>query len=160
MPGPWADLDNLIRELGEISSLPHAAVEPSLGEATIAVSKATELLTRASQGRGRRRSDKAAQDARRAIDEARAALSKARVALLRAQKAAPDSGETVAAAPAAPIEERTDEVRCPACEEVFSVTYVVSDAPFVAMPLACPRDDCDGITAVELPAGVPARVTP
>src|SRR5688500_16443524 len=83
MPGPWAHLDSLIRELGEISILPNAAAaEGPLAEATIAVSKATELLARAAQSRGRRRTDRPAQEALTAIEEARAAVARARAVLL------------------------------------------------------------------------------
>ena len=134
-----------------------AAAEEPLTAATIAVSKATELLTRAAQARGRRRTDRPAQEALAAIEEARAAVARVRAALLDADTE-PRRAEG-AAAPAEPSGESSVEARCLACGETFAVHFPSSEAaPLVAMPVACPRDDCEGVTAVEIPAGAQARV--
>lgn len=159
MPGPWAHLDDLIRELGEISALPNAAAEESLNQATMAVSKATAVLTRVTQGRGRRRTDRPAREAVRAIDDARAAVALARAALRRREKLARD-GDAAAASPEAPREARI-AAACHSCGEGFVVHYASAvAAPVVAMPMACPFDGCDGVTEVEFPAGATTRVSP
>jgi len=47
MTSAWPELDDLIRELADVSALPQAEREPSLSEATMAVSKASAELRRA-----------------------------------------------------------------------------------------------------------------
>jgi hypothetical protein len=155
MPEPWSNLDDLIRELGEIRALPHAANEQSLAAATLAIAKATAVLVRAAESRPRP-SDALAREASRTIDEARRGLALARAAILqsaanRSRAARPDqSGE---GAPESP--EILDEitVSCHACARDFRVQYRApgGDAP-VAMPVACPFPSCEGVTEVAYPA--------
>ena len=47
MTSAWPQLEDLIRELGEVSALPHAEGEPTLTDATMAVTKATTALAHA-----------------------------------------------------------------------------------------------------------------
>jgi hypothetical protein len=157
MPEPWSHLDDLIRELGEIRSLPQAANEQSLAAATLAIAKATGVLVRASESRGRP-SDALAKEASRAIDEARRVLAQARAAILqslanRSRSVRADSGGEE---PSGESPEVLDEiaVTCHACARDFRVQYRAGggEAALVAMPVACPFPSCDGVTEVAYPA--------
>ena len=45
------------------------------------------------------------------------------------------------------------EATCAGCGCAFVVRYrVVTAAPIVAFPVACPAADCDGVSEVEYPA--------
>ena len=150
MPSAWPELDDLIRELAEVSALPHAEAEPLLSEASMAVSKATAELTRAAGAR-HRGAVAARERALRTIEEARAAVE-------RARKAIAASARRIAAGRMAPTREGTPvegrvEAMCPACRQAFVVRYRAPlPTPTVAFPVACPLEKCDGITSVEYPA--------
>ena len=148
MASAWPEIDELIRALADVCALPRSEEEPSLSEATIAVSKATAELTRAAGSRGR---GNAAARARAAssIDEARAAVEHAR----RAIAASARRGTRAASAPGGPPVEGQAEATCPACGRPFVVRYRAAlKTPTVAFPVACPVAECDGITSVEYPA--------
>ena len=149
MPSAWPELDDLIRELADVSALPQSEAEPSLVEATLAVSKASADLRRAAGARGR------ALEAARA--RAQKTIEEARVAVERARKAIASAARHVSATRAAsplegrPVEGRT-EATCPACSNDFVVRYRAERAtPTAAFPIACPRAECDGIANVEHP---------
>ena len=72
MPSAWPELDDLIRELADVAALPQSEDEPSLSEATMAVSKASAELRRAASARGRGL-EAARVRALQTIEEARAA---------------------------------------------------------------------------------------
>jgi hypothetical protein len=148
MTSAWPQLDELIRELGEVSSLPNADGEPSLTDATMAVTKATTALTRAAQARGRS-AETALSQALTSVDEARALLRKARVAMAastaRMRRDVGAEGRALAVTGQA-------EATCPACRGAFVVRYRVIEAgPLVAFPVACPALDCDGVSEVQYP---------
>jgi hypothetical protein len=153
MGSAWPELDELIRELGDVCAMPDAEGEPALSEASMAITKATTALTRAAQTRGRGAEESLAK-ALEAVEEARAILQRARVTISAsasrrrsasrsAAKAAADTAET----PAGRLEST-----CAACGTPFVVRYRAADGPTVAFPIACPGPRCDGITSVEYPA--------
>jgi hypothetical protein len=148
MTSAWPQLDELIRELAEVSALPHADVEPSLTDATIAVTKATTALTHAAQARGRG-AEAALSQALTTVEEARALLRHARVAIsAQAARQRRERGAATAAAVAGRA-----ETTCPGCGCLFVVRYrAVAAAPVTAFPVACPAPDCDGVREVEYPA--------
>jgi hypothetical protein len=149
MPSAWPELDDLIRELADVSALPQAESEPSLSEATMAVSKASVELSRAAVARGRSL-EAARVRALQTIEEARAAVERARKAL------AASARQTSAARSALlregrPVEGRV-EATCPACRQDFVVRYRLErPAPTATFPVACPLAQCDGIASVEYP---------
>jgi hypothetical protein len=149
MPSAWPELEELIRELADVSSLPDSEGEPSLSEATLAVGKASAELRRAAGARGR------AVEAARAralatIEEARAAVERARRAIAAANRHASASRPSSVAEVAAV--DGQAEAACPACRRPFLVRYrVARPAPAVAFPVACPLAECDGIANVEYP---------
>ena len=98
MTSAWPQLDELIRELSEIVALPNADGEPSLTEATIAVTKATTALARAAQTRGRN-AEPALSQALVTVEEARALLRQARMAI--SASASPSAAVTASSAAAA-----------------------------------------------------------
>lgn len=150
MTSEWPQLDELIRELSEVSALPNADTEPSLTDATMAVTKATTALARAAQTRGRT-SAAALAKALSTVDEARALLRQARTAM---NATARQRRERVAEAskPAPVSGEGQVEATCPACRGLFVVRYrVVAAGPLVAFPVACPAADCDGVSEVQYP---------
>jgi ElaB/YqjD/DUF883 family membrane-anchored ribosome-binding protein len=150
MPSAWPELDDLIRELADVSALPHAEGEPLLSEATMAVSKATAELTRAAAARGRS-ADAARARALRTVEEARAAVGQARKAIAASSRRA--GGTRSAPAREAPPVEGRVEAMCSACRRVFVVRYRAPlPGPMVAFPVACPLAECDGITSIEYPA--------
>jgi hypothetical protein len=149
MPSAWPELDDLIRELADVSALPQSEGEPALSEASMAVSKASAELRRAAAARGRGLAAARAR-AHQTIEEARAAVERARKALAAsarrasASRAAPPSdGQPV---------ESSAEATCPACRNDFVVRYRAErPAPTAVFPVACPRAECDGIASVEYP---------
>jgi hypothetical protein len=150
MASGWPELDELIRALADVSALPHSEEEPSLSEATIAVSKATSELTRAAGSRGRVATAARAR-AVSTIEEARAAVEHARRAIAASARRA--SGARAASAADGPPVEGQAEATCPACGRPFVVRYrAATKAPTVAFPVACPLAKCDGIASVEYPA--------
>jgi hypothetical protein len=150
MASAWPELDELIRALADVRALPRSEEEPSLSEATIAVTKATAELTRAAGSRGRANAAARARAAR-SIEEARAAVEHARRAI--AASARRTSGARAATAPEGPPVEGQAEATCPACGRAFVVRYrAAMKTPTVAFPVACPVAECDGITSVEYPA--------
>ena len=149
MTSAWPQLDELIRELSEVSALPNADGEPALGDATMAVTKATTALARAAQARGRH-AEAAITLALATVEEARALLRQARAAM--AASAARHRRDRVAAIPAPPSAEGEVEATCPACRAAFVVRYRAAAArPLVAFPVACPAPDCDGVSEVQYP---------
>jgi len=153
MSQAWPQLDELIRELGDVCALPNAEEEPALSAATIAVTKATTALAHAAQARGRAVPG-AVSRAGAAVEEARAALRQARDAI-KASPARHGSGRRPTP-PAPTFEEAVSgevEATCPACRRPFVVRYrALGDGPLVAFPIACPSEDCDGVADVEYPA--------
>jgi len=149
MPSAWPELEELIRELADVSALPQSEGEPALAEASMAVSKASAELTRAAAARGR------ALEAARAralatIEEARAAVERARRAIAASNRQA-SASRAAAAADGAPVDGQA-EASCPSCRRLFLVRYrVARPAPAVAFPVACPLAECDGIANVEYP---------
>jgi hypothetical protein len=162
MTSAWPQLDELIRELGEVSALPNADNEPSLSDATIAVTKATTALARAAQTRGRS-AEAALSLALTTVDEARASLRQARLAI--SASASRQRRDRVSAMPAADTAAPGQaEATCPGCGCGFVVRYrALARAPVVAFPVACPAADCDGMSEVEYPASavdVSVELTP
>jgi hypothetical protein len=152
MTSAWPQLEELIRELSEVSALPNADGEPSLTDATIAVTKATTALARAAQIRGRG-AEAALSQALATVEEARALLRQARLAISAA--AARQRRERVSAVPAtnSAAVPGQSEATCPGCGCGFVVRYrAMAAAPVVAFPVACPAEDCDGVSEVEYPA--------
>jgi ElaB/YqjD/DUF883 family membrane-anchored ribosome-binding protein len=148
MASAWPELDDLIRELADVSALPQSETEPSLAEATLAVSKASADLRAAASARGR------ALEAARV--RAQKAIEEARVAVERARKAIAASARHVAPRAASQREGRAVEDRaeatCPACRQDFVVHYRAErPIPTAIFPIACPRAECDGIANVEYP---------
>jgi hypothetical protein len=119
MTSAWPQLDELIRELGEVSGLPNADTEPALTDATMAVTKATTALAYAAQTRGRS-AQAALTQALTTVEEARALLRKARAAL--SASAARQRRERVSAM-AAPdaASPGQSEATCPECGRGFVV---------------------------------------
>jgi hypothetical protein len=153
MTSAWPQLEDLIRELGEVSTLPHADGEPALTDATMAVTKATTALAHAAQTRGRS-SEAALTEALRVVDEARALLRQARLAIMatarhrREHAAAPAEGEARTGQVAGET-----ETHCPGCGRAFVVRYrAAALVPRVAFPVACPVAECDGVSEVEYPS--------
>ena len=148
MASAWPELDELIRALAEVSTLPNAENEPSLSEATMAVSKASADLRRAAAARGRS-AEAARERARQAIEVARTEVERARRAIASARRASAarsTSGGDGAAADGAA------EATCPACGGPFIVRYrAPRPGPTVAFPVACPVAECDGVANVEYP---------
>jgi hypothetical protein len=149
MPSAWPELDDLIRELADVSALPQAESEPSLSEATIAVGKASAELRRAAVARGRAL-EAARVRALQTIEEARAAVARARKALAAsARQAAASRAESPREGRA--VDGRA-EATCPACRRDFVVHYRAErPAPMATFPVACPLAECDGIASVEYP---------
>jgi hypothetical protein len=149
MTSAWPQLDELIRELGEVSSLPNADGEPSLTDATMAVTKAATALARAAGARGRS-AETALSQALTTVDEARALLRRARTAMA-ASAARRDRFAATTLRSAAFLDGQVDAT-CPACHGSFVVRYRVSEAaPLIAFPVACPAADCDGVSEVQYP---------
>ena len=159
MTSAWPELDDLIRELADVSALPQAEREPSLSEATMAVSKASADLRRAAAARGRAL-EAARTRALQAIEEARAAVERARKAIAASARHA--ASRTAVAEGQA--REGTVEATCPACRRDFVVRYRVERvAPLAVFPVACPVAACDGVASVEYPesaTGVEAESVP
>lgn len=149
MPSAWPELDDLIRELADVSALPQAESEPSLSEATMAVSKASSELRRAAVARGRALEPARAR-ALQTIEEARAAVERARKALAASARhaAASRASSGREGRPASGSAEAT----CPACRRDFVVRYrAAQPIPTAKFPVACPLTECDGIASVEYP---------
>ena len=150
MPSAWPELDDLIRELADVTALPQSEGEPSLSEASMAVSKASAELRRAAVARGRALESARAR-ALQTIEEARAAVERAHRAITASARHA-----SVARASSVAEEATVDgraEAACPACRHPFLVRYrVARPAPVVAFPVACPLAECDGIATVEYPS--------
>lgn len=153
MTSAWPQLDELIRELGDVCALPNAEGEPSLSEATMAVTKATTALTHAARARGRT-SSAALDRALRMVEEARAALQQARKAIVAsaARRGTGPRGEGSGPSAAATVEGQA-EATCSACGRAFVVRYrALKAGPCVVFPVACPVAKCDGVSPVEYPA--------
>jgi hypothetical protein len=152
MSSSWPQLDDLIRELGDVCALPDAEGEPALSAATMAVTKATTALAHAAQARGRS-SQAALAKALQTVEEARSAVQQARNAITSAAaRRGPRAGATASAARPGQTVDRQVDGSCPACGRAFVVRYrTVKAAPVVAFPVACPLAECDGVAAVEYP---------
>ena len=149
MASAWPELDDLIRELADVSALPQAEAEPALSEASMAVSKASAELRRAAAARGRAL-EAARVRALQTIEEARAAVELARKALTASARRA--SASRAASAREGLPAEGSAEATCPACRNDFVVRYHAErPAPTAVFPVACPRAECDGIANVEYP---------
>jgi hypothetical protein len=151
MGSSFPQLDELIRELSDVCTLPEAEAEPTLAAATMAVSKATVALAQASRVRGRG-ADSALEQAMAMVDEARAALERTRQAIhaAAARRRRLHSAEERRAEPTA---DGNAETRCPSCGRGLVVRYRVGvPAPVVEFPVACPFEDCEGVATVEYPA--------
>jgi hypothetical protein len=149
MPSGWPELDDLIRELADLSALPQSEGEPSLSDASMAVSKASAELRRAAGARGRALETARAR-ALQTIEEARAAVERARKAAAASARRASASREA-SRREGFPLEGRT-EATCPACRRDFVVRYRAErPAPTAVFPVACPLAECDGIASVEYP---------
>jgi hypothetical protein len=156
MGSAWPELEELIRELGDVCALSDAEGEPSLSEATMAVTKATTALTHAAQRRGRAAEVSLAK-ALEAVGEARAILQRARVTISASASRRRSASRSAAAARAAAETAETPDGRlessCAACGIPFVVRYRASaDGPTVAFPVGCPAPRCDGVTSVEYPS--------
>lgn len=151
MNSSWPQLDELIRELGDVCALPDADGDPALSAATMAVTKATTALAHAAQARGRS-AEAALAKALQTVEEARAAVRQARVAIMSAAgRRGPRATASVRTTD--PGIDGQVEGSCPACGRSFVVRFrAVTAAPVVAFPVACPLAECDGVTAVEYPA--------
>jgi len=148
MTSAWPELDDLIRELADVSALPKAEIEPSLSEATMAISKASAELRRAAAARGRALESARAR-AQERIEEARAAVERARKAIAASARHA--ASRTPSAAEGQ-TREGTVEATCPACRRDFVVRYRAERVvPLAVFPVACPVASCDGIASVEYP---------
>ena len=148
MTSAWPELDDLIRELADVSALPQAEREPSLSEATMAVSKASAELRRAAAARGRAL-EAARTRALQTIEEARAAVARARKAIAASARHA--TSRSPAAAEGPPLDGAA-EATCPACRRDFVVRFrAARAAPLAVFPVACPVAACDGIASVEYP---------
>jgi hypothetical protein len=146
----WPQLDELIRELGEISALPNAEGEPSLSDATMAVTKATTALAHAAQARGRS-SEAALTQALAIVDEARTVLRHARMAIAASARHRRELGVSHPAGDGGFPGEI--EATCPGCGCAFVVRYrATARWPLVAFPVACPAPQCDGVSEVEYPS--------
>jgi hypothetical protein len=160
MTSAWPEIDELIRELADVSALPQAEREPSLSEATMAVSKASAELRRAAAARGRAL-ETARTRALQTIEEARGAVERARRAIAASARLAASRGASVAEGPS---RDGTVEVTCPACRRDFVVRYRAEHAvPLAVFPVACPAAACDGIASVEYPesaTGIAAESRP
>lgn len=151
MTSAWPQLDDLIRELGEVSALPYAEGEPALNDATMAVTKATTALTRAAAVRGRG-AETALSQALTTVDEARALLRRARAAMAASAQARPRRERFAENTGSAASLDGQVDATCPACRGSFVVRYrAAAAAPLVAFPVACPVSDCDGVSEVEYP---------
>jgi ElaB/YqjD/DUF883 family membrane-anchored ribosome-binding protein len=149
MPSAWPELDDLIRELADVAALPQSEGEPSLAEATMAVSKASAELSRAASARGRVL-EAARIRALQTIEEARAAVEHARRAIAASARQAAASRAS-SAREGRPVE-GSAEATCPACRRDFVVRYrAARPAPTAAFPVACPLAECDGLATVEYP---------
>jgi hypothetical protein len=148
MPSAWPELDDLIRELADLSALPQSEGEPSVSEASMAVSKASSELRRAAAARGRALASARAR-ALQTIEEARAAVERARKAV--AASARRSSSRAASRREDRPAEGRA-EATCPACRNDFVVRYRAEQlVPTAVFPVACPLAECDGIASVEYP---------
>jgi hypothetical protein len=160
MTSAWPELDDLIRELADVSALPQAELEPSLSEATMAVSKASAELRRAAAARGRAL-EAARTRALQTIEDARAAVARARKAI--AASAHHPASRSRAVAEEQPLDGAA-EATCPACRQDFVVRYRAERAvPLAVFPVACPVAACDGIASVEYPesaTGIEAETVP
>ena len=148
MPSGWPELDDLIRELADLSALPQSEGEPSLSDASMAVSKASAELRRAAGARGRAL-EAARARALQTIEEARAAVERARKAVAASARRA--SASRASRREGRPVEGSADAT-CPACRRDFVVRYRAErPAPTAVFPVACPLAECDGIASVEYP---------
>jgi hypothetical protein len=153
---PWPQLDELLRELEEIATSQPGGVEPTLTEATLAVSKATTALTRAAGSRAGRDADAALGRAMEMVEAARLAIAQARLAI--AASAARREERTRARVEHPPVQhalaavEGDVEGSCPSCGRGFVVRYrSTGPHPVVAFPIACPSPGCEGLSQVEYP---------
>ena len=153
MTSAWPELDDLIRELADVSALPQAEREPSLSEATMAISKASAELRRAAAARGRAL-EAARTRALERIEEARAAVEQARKAIAASARHAAPRAPAVAEGPSL---DGAAEATCPACRRDFVVRYRAErPVPLAVFPVACPVAACDGIASVEYPESATA----
>lgn len=153
MSAHWPEIDDLIRELGDVCALGDTEAEPLLSTASIAVTKAATALSHAAMARGRSAGAALAQ-ARAAVEEARLALQAARkaIAASSARRRLPPS-RLVPPAPEEGALTGRAEATCPSCGRGFVVHYrAVAARPVVAFPVACPLAGCDGLSEVEYPA--------
>jgi hypothetical protein len=145
MESAWPELEELIRELGDVCALSDAEGEPSLSEATTA-------LTHAAQTRGRAAEVRLAK-ALEAVGEARAILQRARITISASASRRRSASRSAAAAAAAETPAGRLESTCVACGTTFVVRYrAAAEGPTVAFPVACPAPRCDGVTSVEYPS--------
>src|SRR5712691_7654997 len=141
MGSSWPELDDLIRELGNVCALPDAEGEPSPSEATMAVTKATTALAHAARTRGRSAEASLAQ-ALLSVEEARATLQRAR-RVISASAARRRSAARKAASASEETTEGEVESSCIACGLAFVVRFhVAAIASVVGFPVACPYPAC------------------
>jgi hypothetical protein len=152
MGSTWPELDDLIRELGDIRALPDADGEPLLSDATLAVTKATAALTRAAGARGRSAALNLSK-ARESVEEARVLLQRARRLISASAARRRSSSRSGAEAPLEAAADGQAEAACVSCGNAFVVRYrAAATRAAVAFPVACPDARCEGVTAVEYPA--------
>jgi hypothetical protein len=150
MPRSPAALDALIQELDEVRVLAGKEDDPALAEASLAVARALAMLNHLGRQRFRRRlqpddtTDQVIADARRALARAREALAQAAGSRHhRAEAAAAESGA---------LQHGAVAVSCCGCGRRFFVQYQGSaTAAAVVFPMACPWEECDGVTEVAYP---------
>ncbi len=159
MSSALPQLDQLVRELGDVCALPESEGEPSLTAATMAVTKATTALAHAALARGRGAALAVAQ-ALQAVEEAREAVQTARAAIAasaarRGHRPRAAEGPPAGASPSSmeATVEGAVEATCLACGHALVVRYrALMPTPVVVFPVACPFGRCDGVSEVEYPA--------
>jgi hypothetical protein len=152
-PSPWPQLDELVRELEEVASRQREGIEPTLSQASLAVSKAAVALTSAAGSR-HRGNEAALERAMELVEEARQAVAQARIAIAAGSARREERARADGGAPSSGVQGEV-EADCPACTRRFVVRYrAASPRPVVAFPVDCPDDGCDGLATVEYPVSV------
>jgi hypothetical protein len=153
-PSPWPQLDELLRELEEVASSHPGGAEPTLSQASLAVSKAAMALTQAAGSR-RRAGAVALDRALALVEDARQAVAQARLAIAAGAARRGERVRTERVDEASSGVEGDVQTSCPACGRPFVVRYRSASArPLVAFPVGCPADGCDGLATVEYPVSV------
>jgi hypothetical protein len=153
-PSPWPQLDELLRELEEVASSHPAGSDPTLNQASLAVSKAAMALSHAASSR-RRTGSAALERALALVEDAREAVAQARLAIAAGAARRGERGRSERVDEASSGVEGDVQTSCPACARPFVVRYRSASArPLVAFPVGCPADGCDGLATVEYPVSV------